>query len=64
MENKIDNIQIGDYTLKQWEEQANAPSVSSTASFTEAEDMGLMRPEDNQPQEENKFYDALDAVGI
>lgn len=64
MENKIDNIQIGDYTLKQWEEQANAPSISATASFTEAEDMGLMRPEDNQPQEENKFYNALDAVGI
>lgn len=64
MENKIDNIQIGDYTLKQWEEQANAPSVSSTASFTEAEDMGLMRPEDNQPQEENKFYNALDVIGV
>lgn len=66
MENRIDNIQIGDYTLKQWEEQINAPSVSSTASYKEAEDLGLMRPEETQSQdeEENKFYNALDAVGI
>lgn len=64
MENKIDNIQIGDYTLSQWEEQANAPSISSTATFNEAEDLGLMKPEENQPQEENKFYNALDTIGV
>lgn len=66
MENNIDNIQIGDYTLKEWEEQAKAPSVSSTVSFNDAEGLGLMQPEP-QGQEgnnTNKFYDTLDAVGI
>lgn len=66
MENNIDNIQIGDYTLKEWEEQAKAPSVSSTVSFNDAEGLGLMQPEP-QGQEENgtnKFYDTLDTIGI
>ena len=66
MENNIDNIQIGDYTLREWEEQAKAPSVSSTVSFNDAEGLGLMQPEP-QGQEgsgTNKFYDALDTVGI
>lgn len=65
MENKnIDNIQIGDYTLKQWEEQVNTPPISSTASFKEAEDLGLMQPEETQPQEENKFYNTLDVIDV
>lgn len=65
MENKnIDNIQIGDYTLKQWEEQVNTPPISSIASFKEAEDLGLMQPEETQPQEENKFYNTLDVINV
>ena len=67
--NSIDNIQIGDYTLKQWEEKANAPSPSTTVSFNDAEGLGLMQPESNQPQGQNedgtnKFYNALDTIGV
>lgn len=66
MENRIDNIQIGDYTLKEWEEQAKAPPISSTVSFNDAEGLGLMQPEPQSQEEKdaNKFYNALDTVGI
>lgn len=66
MENNIDNIQIGDYTLKEWEEQAKAPPISSTVSFNDAEGLGLMQPEPQSQEEKdaNKFYNALDTVGI
>lgn len=66
MENNIDNIQIGDYTLKEWEEQAKAPPISSTVSFNDAEGLGLMQPEPQSQEEKdaNKFYNALDTIGI
>lgn len=66
MGNNIDNIQIGDYTLKEWEERANAPSPASSVSFNDAEDLGLLQPEQKQQNdnETNKFYDIIDTVGI
>ena len=66
MGNNIDNIQIGDYTLKEWEERANAPSPTSSVSFNDAEDLGLLQPEQKQQNDNgtNKFYDTLDTVGI
>ena len=66
MENKnaVDNIMLGDKTLKQWEEELNAPPISSSVSYSEAEGLGLMSPEDNQPQGDNQFYNTLDAFGI
>ena len=64
MENKVDNIQVGDYTLKQWEEKMQAPPIKTTATFAEAEEMGLLAPEEPQPQGENQFYNTLDAIGI
>lgn len=66
MGNNIDNIQIGDYTLKEWEERANAPSPASSVSFNDAEDLGLLQPEQKQQNDNgtNKFYDTLDTVGI
>ena len=65
MGNNIDNIQIGDYTLKEWEERANAPSPTSSVSFNDAEDLGLLQPEQKQQNDNgtNKFYDTLDTVG-
>lgn len=66
MENNIDNIQIGDYTLKEWEEKRNAPSPSTTVSFNDAEGLGLMQPEPQGQDESgtNKFYDTLDTIGV
>ena len=65
MENKLDNIQIGDYTLKQWEEKIQAPPVKTSMSFAEAEEMGLLAPNEPQPQEdENQLYNTLDQFGI
>jgi hypothetical protein len=65
MENKLDNIQIGDYTLKQWEEKIQAPPVKTSMSFAEAEEMGLLAPNEPQTQEdENQLYNTLDQFGI
>lgn len=64
MENKIDNIQVGDYTLKQWEEKIQAPPISSTMSYEDAEGLGLMRSEDTQSQGNNQLYNTLDAMGV
>lgn len=79
----IDNIQIGDYSLSEWEQQAAEPDPATSLSYQDAEAIGLLgpdagqvaqaqssqktrQPQNGQEQGEqgNKLYKALDAVGI
>lgn len=67
MENKVDNIRVGDYTLKEWEDRMNTPAPTTSVSFDEAESMGLMTPDDRDidtQQPQNQFYGTLDQLGI
>lgn len=59
--NNIDNIQVGDYTLKEWREM---DSPSTSLSFDDAESFGLLTPEEPQQEGDNKFTNVLDTAGI
>ena len=43
--NTVDNIMLGDKTLKQWEEEMQAPPIASSMSYQDAEAMGILSPQ-------------------
>lgn len=62
--NNNDTFMIGGKTMQQWEEEMKAPPIASSMSYQDAESMGLLSPQEQQPQESNGLYQTLDSLGV
>ena len=62
--NNTNEFMIGDKTIAQWEEEMKAPPITGSISYEDAEGMGILSPQEQQPQQENGLYNTLDAIGV
>ena len=62
--NNTNEFMIGDKTITQWEEEMKAPPITGSISYEDAEGMGILSPQEQQPQQENGLYNTLDTLGV